>query len=462
MALPEKFQSWWDDQPGPKKRMYLILAVVCSLMLASTIFKKQPSKKITDPRQTEQQAVDNMTVVAAPRRVETREDEKAQVRALQQKFDATVRERTEVQQKLDQQQLENKKFAEESLKNQGTEFSKQIAMLQDEIKVLRSGVNNPVNDAGLPSLNMDGGAAPGLPKKSTGKIDPPLPAVGAQSSASAEVAVAAEPAKPKLRVIGADLIAKSGSADAPEAATTTSDGKEVPAMQTSASPANKKTTDHFLPAGSIIEGVLINGMDAPTDATAQKQPVPALVRIKEEAILPNKYRSDVRECFILISGFGSLSDERAKFRTETLSCVRKDGGVIETKIDAYVVSSYDGKVGLRGRLVTKQGAVLARSLLAGFASGFSSSLAPQQVSSLATGMPGSTVPYQDPDIGAAAQRGAYTGVGKALDNLSQYYLDTAKQLHPVLEIDAGQKISIILIRGTMLSLGGAPSSRERQ
>ena len=51
--------------------------------------------------------------------------------------------------------------------------------------------------------------------------------------------------------------------------------------------------------------------------------------VKDLAILPNRVRADVRECFIIVSGYGDLASERAYLRGETFTCVRADGGVIE-------------------------------------------------------------------------------------------------------------------------------------
>ena len=125
----------------------------------------------------------------------------------------------------------------------------------------------------------------------------------------------------------------------------------------------------FIPAGAILSGVLLNGLDAPTGQGARKDPTPALLRIKHDAILPNRFRADVKECFVIVGGFGDLGSERALLRSETLTCVRTDGGVIEVPLDAYAVGE-DGKVGVRGRLVSKQGALLAKALQAGFLTSF--------------------------------------------------------------------------------------------
>src|SRR3546814_19547855 len=48
-----------------------------------------------------------------------------------------------------------------------------------------------------------------------------------------------------------------------------------------------------LPAGSILSGVLVTGMDAPTGKQAQRDPFPSLIRIKNEAILPKIGRAHV-------------------------------------------------------------------------------------------------------------------------------------------------------------------------
>ena len=143
------------------------------------------------------------------------------------------------------------------------------------------------------------------------------------------------------------------------------DEKASPSAQ-DAKPAPDQLSRHsevFIPAGTILTGVLLNGLDAPTGKKSKKEPMPVLFRIKKEAILPNRFHADLRECFLLASGFGDLSAERAYFRGETFSCVRQDGGVIEVPMNAYATGE-DGKNGVRGRVVSKQGALLAQAMMA--------------------------------------------------------------------------------------------------
>jgi len=208
-----------------------------------------------------------------------------------------------------------------------------------------------------------------------------------------------------------------------------------------------------LPAGAILSGVLVTGMDAPTGSKAQKDPYPSLVRIKSEAILPNRFRADFRECFVIAAGWGERSSERAYMRAERLSCVRNDGAVLETTLDAYVTGE-DGKAGIRGRLVSKQGQLLSRALLAGFAEGISSAFDVRQVPSISVTRGGDgdsgkvSSPVYEQALDANAMQGAAVrGVGSALERLADYYMDMAEEMFPVIEIDAMREVSFIVKKG---------------
>jgi conjugal transfer pilus assembly protein TraB len=213
-------------------------------------------------------------------------------------------------------------------------------------------------------------------------------------------------------------------------------------------------SDVFIPAGSILTGVLLNGLDAPTGKKAKKEPMPVLFRIKKEAILPNRFHADVRECFLLAAGFGDLSAERAYFRGETFSCVRQDGGVIEVPMNAYATGE-DGKNGVRGRVVSKQGALLAQSMMAGFLRGFSDAFGRNQIPVLMTGGIGAlsgTTPFQSAFSSQSMEGGALKGAGYAMERLSHFYMDMAEEIYPVIEVDATRQVNFIVQKGTALKL----------
>lgn len=272
----------------------------------------------------------------------------------------------------------------------------------------------------------------------------PTPTTGnAGVSGGRTGANAQAPAAMQIRVIQEDKSSKS-----------TTDAKATGESSATHSTHN----DVFIPAGSILTGVLLNGLDAPTGKKAKKEPMPVLFRIKKEAILPNRFHADVRECFLLAAGFGDLSAERAYFRGETFSCVRQDGGVIEVPMNAYATGE-DGKNGVRGRVVSKQGALLAQSMMAGFLRGFSDAFGRNQIPMLMTGGLGSlagTTPFQSAFSSQSMEGGALKGAGYAMERLSHFYMDMAEEIYPVIEVDATRQVNFIVQKGTALKLK-APS-----
>lgn len=206
----------------------------------------------------------------------------------------------------------------------------------------------------------------------------------------------------------------------------------------------------YLPAGSILTGTLITGMDAPTGKGARQEPFPALLRIKHEAILPNRFRADVRECFVIVGGYGDLSSERAYLRGESISCIRNDGKVVESSMESFTVGE-DGKAGLRGRLVSKQGQMLAKAMMAGVMEGFAGAFGSSPVPTLSL-EPTEKQLYQQAFSSEALQSGTVSGVGKALDRLAQFYIEQADGMFPVIEVDAGREVEIVMIRGGNLAL----------
>ena len=208
----------------------------------------------------------------------------------------------------------------------------------------------------------------------------------------------------------------------------------------------------LIPAGSILRGVLLSGMDAPTGRQSRRDPYPALARIRHDAILPNRFRADVRECFLVLAGYGDLGSERAYLRTEAITCVRRDGGAIEVPIDAYATGE-DGKVGVRGRVVSKQGKLIAQAMMASFVEGFSKMFSTVPVATLST-TTGQSTPFQNVMTPQALQGAAVSGAGNALDRLANFFMDMAEEMFPVIEIDAGRTVEFVLNRGATLRIGG--------
>lgn len=202
-----------------------------------------------------------------------------------------------------------------------------------------------------------------------------------------------------------------------------------------------------IPKGSFVKAVLLSGLDAPAGGKAIANPHPVLLKITDKAILPNFWKVDVKDCFLLGFGYGDLSSERAYIRIENLSCVKEDGTVIEKKVEGFVAGE-DGKEGLRGRVVTRQGALLARALVAGFLEGISQAFAQSNTSVIVSPQGALTTikPSQVFSVGVAG------GFAKAAEKLADFYMKLATQMFPVIEINAGRKVDVVFL--SSVSFGG--------
>ena len=210
-----------------------------------------------------------------------------------------------------------------------------------------------------------------------------------------------------------------------------------------------------IPATSVIEAVMLSGINARTSATggttggsiisANNVGSPFISRIKGSAILPNGWRAaDLTDCFLSGTGIGILSTERANVTADKLTCINTDGLIFEAKIKAYGVD-LDGIQGLSGRLVTKQGSILAKEAAAGMFAGVGSAFSPQSLPSYnSNATSGSQQGYVTPNATLVAGSAVGQGVSTSLGQLSKFYLDYARQMFPIVEVNAGPGVSWVV------------------
>jgi len=213
-------------------------------------------------------------------------------------------------------------------------------------------------------------------------------------------------------------------------------------MSSAPSKEEKTSAENYLPAGTFMRVVLLAGLDAPTGGQAQNNPHPILMRVLDPAQLPNRYMADMKDCVVTANGYGDISSERAYIRTDRLSCIDQIGGAVDVSLKGYVAGE-DGKAGMRGRLVSKQGQALANAFLAGIGSGIGQAFK-ESSSTVSTSPLGSTSTVTD---GKELQAGLASGVGSAMSQLSKYYIKLAEQVFPVIEVDGGRVVDVVLTRG---------------
>ncbi len=181
----------------------------------------------------------------------------------------------------------------------------------------------------------------------------------------------------------------------------------------------------------IADAMLLTGVDAPTSIGGNTQePLPALLSIRGESLIANGQFQDFSGCMLLATATGSASTNRATLRLSRISCRSADGKRrIEADIQGEVLGE-DSKPGLKGRLVSRNGAIIMKGLMAAFAQG------------VATAFSG--VPNQLNLTGTSANftNGAVTGGGQALNTLADFYISMAKEMYPVIEVKGGRMVSV--------------------
>ena len=227
--------------------------------------------------------------------------------------------------------------------------------------------------------------------------------------------------------------------------------REAPAENEDAK--KKGDVTDYIPTGSILKVTLLNGMDAPTMAKAKTDPIPVLMKVNDLSILPNKYTYDLKECFVLGEGYGDLSSERVYIRTNNLSCISNTGKTIDMPFKAMITGE-DGKAGLRGRVVSKQGAILARTIMANFVSAVGTAFGNQGNTiidsiSATTGVNTSTTTNNN-TTSETFKAGLYQGMASGANKLADFFLKLADQIYTVIEIDANRQVELISTSKTHL------------
>lgn len=207
--------------------------------------------------------------------------------------------------------------------------------------------------------------------------------------------------------------------------------------------------DSTIPAGSFAEAVLLSGVDATAAVSAGANPRPMLLRLTDLTVLPRKFRSDLVDCHCTASAWGELSSERIHARLVTLSCVERDSGeILEVPVNGYIAGS-DGKEGVRGTVASKEGQFLTRSLWGGVFAGIGSALSPANKTAYSSPM--LTIGKAEKASTADMFKSGFSeSANNSLSKLSDYYIQRAEQIQPVIQVSAGQKVDIVFTEGVAI------------
>jgi len=207
-----------------------------------------------------------------------------------------------------------------------------------------------------------------------------------------------------------------------------------------------KNPETYVPAGTFAKAVALGGADASAAVNAQSNPIPMLFRIIEDGTMPNNEKSHLKGCLATAAVVGDISSERGLIRLETLSCIDKDSSrIVDIAVEGTVFGP-EGKNGVRGIPMWREGALLQRAFLAGTLSGLASGITQRYTTNSISPL-GNTQTVNNSDI---FKYGAANGVSNAMSKLADYNIQRAEQYHPVLQLSAGTTVDLVFLKGFYL------------
>ena len=204
----------------------------------------------------------------------------------------------------------------------------------------------------------------------------------------------------------------------------------------------------WLPAGSHAEAVVLAGVDASASVASQGDPRPVLLRLTGPAYSAaadgRALTVDVAGCTVTGAAYGDLSSEKVYARLRTLTCAGPEpDSVIETRVAGFVAGA--GKAGVRGPVVSREGALVEKAFLAGLISGVGQGVAGAfQPQAVATGGVAAVANTGLADIGRA---GLGAGASSAGRKVSDYLIRRAEQYQPVIQLTAGTRVTVVFLEG---------------
>ena len=217
----------------------------------------------------------------------------------------------------------------------------------------------------------------------------------------------------------------------------------------------------WLPAGAHAEAVVLAGVDASAGVSSQGDPRPVLLRITGPAWTAAPSGSgdgtalqvDVDGCTVTGAAHGDLSSEKVYVRFRTMTCAGPEPGtVVETEVAGFVAGS--GKTGVRGPVVSREGALVEKAFLAGMVSGIGQGVAQAfQPQAVATGTGATVANGTLSDIGRA---GLGAGASSAGQKVADYMIRRAEQYQPVIQLQAGTKVTLVFLEGARID--GRPAT----
>ena len=203
--------------------------------------------------------------------------------------------------------------------------------------------------------------------------------------------------------------------------------------------------DNYVPSNTSVRAVVLGGADADASITGEESTNGAMLfKLLDDGTLPNGQRSHLKGCRVSAHSFGDISSERAIAFLYRLSCAHPGQDIIDKPIHGWVF--YNGKVGIKGEPVMRDSKVMLAAGVGGMLSAVGQIAQAAQSIQTNVGLgisssvpPANVLPFT-----------AYGGAAKGSQTLAQSFLKRLDQYHPVIQVGAGNIVTIVFKEGFYL------------
>ncbi len=208
---------------------------------------------------------------------------------------------------------------------------------------------------------------------------------------------------------------------------------------TSKSKGDSRSYKNYVPSGSWVTAVLTGGAEANAGVSGQSSTATVTFRFLNDGYLPNGYHSKLKNCFMTGSAYGDISSQRGIVRGDRMSCIKKDGSILDIPVEATVFNF--GKMGIRGEVIMRNSKIMQTvgisALFDGISDGITSSSETTSTSAL-----GSTSTVSSVGLNMLGSMGS-----SAAEKFSDYYIKLAEQYHPDIDLHSGAVVNIVFLKG---------------
>ncbi len=203
----------------------------------------------------------------------------------------------------------------------------------------------------------------------------------------------------------------------------------------------------YVPAGAYASAIIISGVDASVGISSQSDPRPVLIRVTGPAVSSiyegNVQKADLNGCIITGAASGDLSSEKIYVKLVKLTCGKEEDQISEIEVKGYVAGQ--GRSGVRGNVISREGDLLTKSFLAGLVGGFGSALSEKVAPPLS--FAGATTIQGQMTSSDIAKSGLGKGISNSASYTEKYLTDRMEQYQPVVSIPNGINVEVVFVEG---------------